>query len=205
MSNSAPYEIIAAPFVAYHAPVGTAFPAIEEEPGVAWTLIGTNGDRNISEDGVTVKHSETVEEVRTLGSMGPVKAFRTEEGLNLSFTLLDLSLENYAVALNHNAVTTVAPGVHGGYKKVGLSRGRNLPERALLIRGAVSPYGNGDVDWNMQYEVERAVQIGEPEVVYTKGGDPAGLALEWLCLEDPDAASEDERFGRLLAQNADPT
>jgi hypothetical protein len=206
MTNTAPYEIICAPFQAWLAPVGTTFPFIEAEPGIDWTLIGTSGDRNTTEDGVTVKHEQTIEEIRTLGSIGPVKAHRTEEGLKVSFVLADMSLEHAAVALNHNAVTTVAPGVHGGYKKIGLSRGRNLVERALLLRGAASPYGNGETeDWNMQYQVLRAVQIGEAEVVYTKGGDPAGYALEFLCLEDPDAASDDERFGVLLAQNADPT
>ena len=31
----------------------------------------------------------------------------------------------------------------------------------------------------------------------------AALALEWTALEDPDAATENERFGRILAQTAD--
>jgi hypothetical protein len=93
-------------------------------------------------------------------------------------------------------------GADSGFKTLGLSRGLDVPQRALLVRGAsASPYGEG---WISQYEVPVVVQIGEPEVVFTKG-EPAMLALEFVALEDPDAASDDERFGRLIAQNSDPT
>jgi hypothetical protein len=203
MSESAPYEVVAQPFEAYRAPVATVFPEIQAEPSEDWDIIGTSGDRNYSEDGVTIQHTQSVEEFRSLGSVGPIKAFRTEEGLRISFVLHDVSLEQYARSLNDNTVTTVpAAGTSGGYKKVGLSRGRVMSEFALLLRGSgASPYGP---DWNVQYEVPKVVQVGEAEVVYQKG-EPAGIQLEFLALEDPDAASEDERFGRLIAQNAEPT
>lgn len=202
MSNAKPYEIIAAPYTLWIAPVGTAFPAIDATPAGAWTKVGTSGDLNYTEDGVTVQHSQSVELWRSLGSPGPRKAFRTEEELRISLTLADVSLEQYALALNHNTVTTVAPGSGvAGKKTIGLSRGLDVPQRALLVRGnAASPYGE---TWNAQYEVPIAVQAAEPEVVFTKG-EPASLALEWVALEDPQAASVAERFGRLVAQNAAP-
>ena len=200
-----PFEIIAAPFTVWIAPVGEAFPAIEDAPAGNWTKVGTNGDVNYTEDGVTVSHPQTVETFRPLGRTGPVKAFRTEEELRIAFTLADISLEQYAHALNQNAVTDVAPGAAAGYRKIGLSRGRQVAQRALLIRGNESPYGEGAAgDWNLQYEVPVAFQGGEPEPVYVKG-EPAGLALEWMALDDPNAASDDERFGRLIAQDADAT
>ena len=94
--------------------------------------------------------------------------------------------------------------VHGpdrvGYRiAIGLTRGLETEERALLVRSEHgSPYG----DWPVQYEVPRAVQVGEPEVVFMKG-EPAGLALDFAALEDPDASAEAERFGRLVAQNTE--
>lgn len=198
MDNSAPFEIIAAPFTLYLAPVGTAFPAVDVAPGGAWVKVGTSGDRNYTEDGVTVQHSQTIEQFRAAGSTGPIKAFRTEEALLISMVLADVSLEQYALALNHNAITTTAAGAGvPGTKKAGLSRGAFVAQRALLVRG-VSPYGDA---MDMQYEVPKAFQSGSPEAVYRKG-EPAALALEFTALEDPGAASTAERFGRLVAQTA---
>lgn len=199
---SAPFEVVAQPFTLWVAAVGTAFPPIDEAPGGGWTKVGSSGDLNYTEDGVTVTHNQSVEQWRALGSTGPRKAFRTEEELHVSLVVADLTLEQYSLAMNYNTVTTEAPGAGAaGYKVLGLSRGLEVPQRALLVRGAsASPYGDG---WGAQYEIPVAVQIGEPEVVFTKG-EPAGLALEFSAIEDPDAAVETERFGRLVAQNAEP-
>lgn len=195
-----PFEVVAQPFTIWTAPVGTAFPAVDAAPSGSWSKVGTSGDLNITEDGVTITHNQTVEMWRALGSTGPRKAFRTEEELHIAFVLADISLEQYAKALNGNNVTTTPPDVDsGGFKSVGMSRGLEVQQVALLCRGENGPYGDG---WPMQYEVPVAVQIGEPEVVYVKG-EPAGLALEFAALEDPDAATAHERFGRIVAQNAE--
>lgn len=196
MENQAPFEIIGAPVTLYVAPVGTAFPAVDEDPAAPWALVGTSGDRNYSEDGVTVQHSQTIAEFRAAGSTGPIKAFRKEEALMLSMEMADLSLEQYKLTLNGNTVTAVAAGVGtAGTKKLGLSRGFSVQQYALLARG-VSPYGDAMA---MQYEVPVAYPSGSPEVVFRKG-EASMLAIEWTALEDPDAAAEDERFGRVVAQ-----
>lgn len=201
---SAPYEIVAQPFTLWVAPTGTTFPALEESPTGSWTKVGSSGDLNYSEDGVVVSHPQSVEVFRALGSTGPRKAFRTEEELRISLSLADLTLEQYALAMNYNTVTTVAAGVGtAGYKKIGLSRGLDVLQRALLVRGAGSPYGTGTAaDWYVQFQVPIAVQVGEPEINFTKG-EAAMIALEFMALEDPDATDEEQRFGLLLAQNAD--
>ena len=197
-----PFEIVAQPFTLWVGDVGDVFPTIDEDPGAGWTKIGTSGDLNYTEDGVTITHNQTVEKFRALGSTGPRKAFRTEEELHITLSVADVSLEQYAQALNDNTVTTEPPDTGtAGSKKLGLSRGLNVAQHALLIRGAAaSPYGEG---WVAQYEVPIVVQTGEPEVVYVKG-EPASLALEFQALEDLDAVSDDERFGRLIAQNTEP-
>jgi hypothetical protein len=198
-NNSLPYEIIAAPFTVWYAPVGTAFPDVEFTPGAPWAKVGSSGDLNYTDDGVTISHSQEMELFRALGDAGSRKAFRISEDLLIKLMLADLTLEQYAHALNSNSITTVPAMSNAGYKKIGLSRGFSVATVALLVRGP-SPYG---ADWTMQFEVPRAAQTGNPEVVMRKG-EPAALALEWTALVDPDAASEDERFGRILAQHADP-
>ena len=193
-----PYEIIAAPMKAYLAPVGEAFPDVGAIPAGNWVLIGANGDRNITEDGVTVQHSQTIEQFRTVGSTGPVKASRTEENLMIRFVLWDLTLEAYKHAMNLATVTEVAAASGaGGYKSIPLQRGLTIQERTLLVRG-LSPYGP---DWNLDYRVPRVIHSGEPEVVFSKG-EPAGLLFEFMALEDPNATDARERFGTLRAQNA---
>ena len=192
-----PYEIIGAPLTLWLGPVGTAFPLIDAAPDVAWVKVGTSGDRNYSDEGVTVVHSQNVEQARPVGSTGPVKAWRTEEDLMIRLTLWDLTLEQYAAALNDLAVATTAAGAGtAGFKEIGLSQGQDVATYALLARG-VSAYGDG---FNAQYEVPRCYQAGNPELVYVKGV-PAGLELEFTALEDLDAGTDAERFGRVVMQH----
>lgn len=192
-----PFEIIGAPLTVWIAPIGTVFPTIAAAPGVGWTRLGTNGDRNYEAGGVTVQHSKSYSKVRTAGASGPVKAFLEEEDLMFSVTLLDLTLEQYQAALNGNTITTVAPATgQPGTKRIGLSEdvGRTA-EFALLARG-LSPYNEA---LNMQYEIPRCFQSGAPEVVFRKGGNGAGLALRFEALENLAAVSAQERFGVLRA------
>lgn len=196
-----PFEILAAPFTLWAAPTGTAFPTISAAPAEAWKKIGTSGDRNYSDEGVTVAHSQSIKTVRGAGATGPQKAWRTEEDLVASLTLWDLTLEQYAIAMNGNTVATTAAGIAtAGFKTLKLYQGVQVATMALLIRGDVSAYGDG---WNSQYEIPVCFQSGSPEPVFSKG-DPAGLALEFTALEDPAAATADARFGRLVMQHALP-
>jgi hypothetical protein len=203
MSNTAPFEVIAAPFDVYLAPTGTAFPDVDEDPAVDWVLVGTSGNLNYDRQaGVTVEHRQATSPWRSVGDCGVRKNFRTEEDLIIRFTLVDMTIEQYAIALNHNTVTdeAAASGVPG-YRWAGLSRGTQITTKAMLIRGAVSPYATA---MNMQYEVPLVQQIGSAQVTLALPGQPAGLALEFMALVDTSAATEAERFGRIVAQDAAP-
>ncbi len=192
MENDAPFEIIAAPATIWVAPVGTAFPVIDVVPNSDWTKLGKAGDKNISEDGVTISHPQSVEVLRALGSMGPRKIFRTEEDLMVSFTLLDLTLEMYRRMLNDNPITEIpaSAGVAGS-KKLSMMRGRSVSQFALLAEGP-SPYGE---NWNLRFKVPIMVNIGEPEIVFQKG-EPAGLLFDLQAIEH-----ETDGFGEIEAQN----
>jgi hypothetical protein len=194
-----PFEIIAAPFTVWIAPVGEAFPDVDTAPGGGWAKIGTSGDQNYTEDGVVVSLAQTIEKWRGAGTTGPRKAFRTSEDMTVRFTLVDLTLEQLKHALNGNTVTDTAAGTGTpGVRKIGLSRGHTVTPFALLIRGGVSPYGDS---FSMQFEVPVAVLQSSQELEFKKG-TPAGVLLEWAAMEDPDASSAAERFGRLIAQDA---
>jgi hypothetical protein len=194
-----PYEIIMSPFEVYLAPEGEAFPDVDETPAGNWELLGTNGKFNYAEDGVTVSHEQTPSPHRTLGSTGPVKATRTEENLMISFILEDLSMEQYAKVLNNvTVVDTPAAAGTPGTREITLRQGQTISTFALLCKGP-SPYGD---NWNMQYQVPRVYQNGSPAPVFNKG-DAAGLEIEFMALEDVNASTEAERFGKLVAQDAD--
>lgn len=184
--------VIGGPFVVYRAAVGTAFPVLGVAPAAGWNLLGTNGNKSYSEDGVTVRHPQTVNRIRPAGSTGPIKAARTDEDFEIEFTLWDLTLEQYAQALSQQAVTDA-----GGTRSMGIYRGFNIPESALLIRGP-SPY---DDTLDLQYEIPRAYTEGAPEIAYVKG-QPAGLQFLFVAMVDPDAA-EGEEFGVIRAQDPD--
>ncbi len=193
MENDAPFEIIAAPATIWVAPVGTVFPVIDEVPGVGWVKLGKAGDKNISEDGVTISHPQSVEVFRALGSMGPRKIVRTEEDLLVSFTLLDLTLEMYRRMLNDNPLTQIASAVGvAGSKKLSMMRGRLVSQFALIAEGP-SPYGE---NWNLRFKVPIIVNVGEPEIVFQKG-EPAGLLFDLQAVEH-----ETDGFGEIEAQDA---
>lgn len=193
-----PYEIMIAPFEVYLAQVGESFPDINDMPGGNWRKLGTNGKRNMADEGVTVAHDQKITEHRNLGSTGPIKAVRTEEGLKVSLTLEDMTLEQYSKALNGISIGEVsqASGVPG-QKSLSLHQGPNVTTYAMLIRGA-SSY---DENLNGQYQIPVCYQSGNPAPKFDKS-NVSSLKLEFNVLEDPDAATDEERFGKLIMQTS---
>lgn len=195
---TAPFEIIAAPFTVWFAPLAEAYPDVDETPVGNWLKIGTSGDLNYSEDGVIVVHEQTIEQFRTLGGTGPRKVSRTSENLIVRLTLWDINAIEYAHALNENVVTTVAAAIGTpGHKDVDLYQDITVSLFSLLVKGLVSPEGAG---WNTQYQLPKVYQSASPEPAFIKGA-PAGLSLEFTALEDDTAAAKD-RFGKLVIQHA---
>ena len=199
--NAIPYEILmGCPFTLYEAPVGTAFPTVDEDPAAPWAKVGKNGNLNMSEDGLIAEHGETINEHRSAGDTGPRKASRTSESCKFRATINDLRAIEYARMLGGNTITTIpaSAGVAGN-KWVGLSRGADVATVTLLARADVSPEM---ADGTMQYEIPICYQSGSPTPTYKKG-EAAGLQLEWTALVDPEAETPQERFGRLRVQTAD--
>ena len=191
----APFEIMAAPFDVYVAPVGTAFPDIAVTPAAAWLLLGASGTKNYDEDGITITHGQNIEIFRPVGLTAGRKAFRTEEELTIEFNLVDITVTQYARVLNQAVVTTTAAGSGtGGNLNMPLMQGLNVSMYAMLLRATgTSPYGDG---WNTQLDLPMVYQSGEPAPVFKKG-EPAMLETEWQAMWDSTLG-----FGRYRAQNA---
>lgn len=184
---TSPYEIIAGPADVYVAATATAFPAVNAAPNGSWTYLGR------TDGGTTVRFSQNIELLRVDNRTGPIKAIRTEEGLEIETNLADLTLENFAKALTTSVSSAAGPPAT---KSITLYQGSDVTLYALLVRGP-SPYGN----WNMQFQVPVVASVAEPEVTFTRD-DKAVLVVQWNALEDPLAASAPERFGKLVAQSA---
>ena len=196
-----PFEIIAAPVTVYQAALGESMPLINAAVAGNWAKIGTSGDQNITEAGVTVEHPDETESFYSVGGTGPVKVFRVREGFMCRFVLADISLEQYRHILNDNSVTdTAASSGVAGFREVDIYRGFGVSQVALLIRGTFSAYGDS---WNSQFEIPNCYQTGSPEPVFQKGV-PAALAFQYTAIEDPLAATSADRFGRIVVQDASP-
>lgn len=178
-----PYEIVAAPLTVWVAPVGTEFPDVNELPGVAWFKIGTSGDKNYADEGVTVTHEQTLGVFRGAGSTVPRKTWRTEEDLGFGFTLVDVSAAQYAKILNDAAITTTPASVGvAGTDRFELVQGIEVGQVALLARG-VSPE---DELFVAQYQVPRSYEASPSRAVQYGKGAPAGLACSFRTLESED-------------------
>lgn len=197
--NTVPYEVLVGSGTIWIAPAGTALPAPGEPLTSPWKKVGTDGDLNYDEEaGIELVATEQVEGWTPLGSNSPRKYFRIEEINSVKVTVADMTLEQLAVALNDNDVSTVAatPGVIG-YKKIGLEKGQNITSYALITRYNVSPYMANGI---MEFRHTIVQQKGQPRLV-SKKGEPMVYELEFMTVVDP-AQAEGERLGVLIAQNA---
>lgn len=185
-------EIVNGPLELYWAPVAEPFPDVDAAPDGNWALIGSSGSVNYHEDGVTLAFDKSFEVFRGLGNTYPLKTFITETDAFARVRMVDLTLEQFRLAFNNNAVTVdVGPPE---IETVDLDVGSTIVEMALLVRGASkSPqFETG----NLQFELNRVVNTGSHEMTFSKG-EPAGVDLEFRIMLDSNDA-----VGRVVVQTA---
>ncbi len=169
------------------AAVGTAFPLPDAAPNGSWTDLGE------FDGGVTANLTQSIDEHFIDSESGAVKATRSQEALRISVNLAETTLENLGKALDD---ATVSADTTPSRKIVPLYRGLDVTEYALLFR-AESPYGA----FNAQFEVPRAYQAGDIGPAFTKDSKTL-YPVEFGALVDDLAATDAEKFGRLVAQDA---
>jgi len=152
---------------------------VDANPSGSWTKLGTSGPLNYDESGVSIEQGQEIAKWRGLGAAESIKAFRVSADTIIKFLLADMTLEQYAYALNGNAVTTVAAssGVAGN-KSISLSRSLLVSSYALLARGA-SSHG----DFVGQFEFYNVIHVGKPNPVFVKD-KPAMLDMTFEALRD---------------------
>ena len=173
----------------YIAPVGTAFPALTATPTGSWRSLGD------TQDGVDVDPSDKIELAHTDQRTGAVKGTRTEETLKIKTKLAEATLENLADALGTTLTDTPAGAGTIGTREIPLHRGATVKEYAFLFRGS-SPYG----PWPAQYQLPRGY-VSLDALKHEKGKN-AAIPITFEALEDFNAATEADRFGKLIAQDA---
>lgn len=174
-------EIIAGPLEIYLAPRGETFPETGADPAADWQLLGASGDENYTDDGVSLGLPQSIEEFVGAGSTMAVKAWRTEEAVEITVTVADVTIDVLRHALNDNAETEGT-----GQRDVSLYRGIDVNEYALLARGK-SPYED---DGDGQFQVPACYHSGEPEISYVKG-EPSAVEFTFRSLM-PEAAELDD-------------
>lgn len=195
MSGMVPREIVVGPLTAYLAPAVEAEDAINVTPSGNWALLGTNGDENYSEDGITITHSQTLRETYVVGATGPLKVNRQQEQLTVGLTLLDMNIGQYTKVLNN---TTKSTDTSPNIDYIGLRRGPDVTVLSLIAKGlGLSPSG----DLPIQLYIPRVYQSANPSPVFSKGTE-AALAVVYNALEHQTAATAEERFGRWSVQTS---
>lgn len=176
--STAPYQLMNGPFSVYVATPVVLAPDIaipEASLDAAWSLLGVDGDKDVTEDGIKVLIEQDVNKFRGLGSVSARKMFRTSQDVTVQFTLADASIENYARGLNDATVN-----LDSHRRLINLLMTADVAQFSLLIRGDDrSPYGA----FNTQWWIPRASHDANLETVYVKG-DPVGLAYSFVALDD---------------------
>jgi hypothetical protein len=197
-----PQRIIAFPYNVYLAPQGTEFPTLTDTEAIiqggkkypkvalgaggttaaeSWFLLGTSGNRDYSEAGVTVTHTQTLGTFQGAGSTWIRKAWRSDEGTQVAFDLADLSPTHYAKIMDERTLnpSELATSASANEEWFSLARLLNVNGQSLLLRG---PSAINEAKQS-QYEIPYAYQAANPAPKYAIKGGPALLALQFTAIE----------------------
>ncbi len=173
----------------YIANANTAIPTLGTTPSGSWRDLGD------TQDGLDLDPSQKIELTRTDQRTGAVKAVRSEETLKFKTKLAEATLENLAEAMGQS-ITDTPPGSGTiGTRKMYFYRGASVEEHAWLFLG-YSPYLDGPA----AYYVPRG--YFDLEALKFDKAKNAPIPITFEALEDLNAATADERFGYVVAQDA---
>ncbi len=174
-----PYQLMNGPFEVFvsASPVLLApdIAIASADIDAAWSLLGVDGDKDVTEDGIKVLLDQEISKFRGLGSIAVRKLFRTTQDVAVEFVLADASIENYSRALNGATIN-----LDSHRRLINLLMTSDVEQYSLLVRGDDrSPYGA----FNTQWWLPRCSHDAGMETVYVKG-EPVGLKYNFVALHD---------------------
>lgn len=190
MGAMEPFNQLTGTLKVYLAPATEPEPVVNAQPAGNWVHVGaTDGEQSIAHMGELTRFRDNLRQ-------GPVKVVRPEEDVEITMTIVELTLENWARVISSVSRVISASGPPPT-KRLPLKRGADPTEYSLLLRGNVlSPYGA----FPGQFYIPRCVAGGEPTATFAKDGRP-GLEVTFIVLEDIDQPAGDE-MGWLRVQTA---
>ena len=123
-------------FLAVQSTAATVPP--NDVPAAAWDEIGED---LITEDGLALSHTESIEDEMVLNETNAIDDYRVSEEWMLSFSTKDYQAEVLQRVLNGNPITTTAPVSGGvGYQRIPLRKGPAVTKQAIMARIDDTPY-----------------------------------------------------------------
>lgn len=185
----------------YLAPVGTDFPItdVATAPAAEWYKVGTLGDKQYSEDGVTFRRNVSVTDVYGLGGTMILKSAISQAGAEVEFSVFDMDPAQMLVAMGgletNVTETTAGSGIPGTTEFV-VPTSPTPILKAVLVRYPMSSFGP---QWVTDIRIQVAMQAGGGEATISKSGAMMFQHI-WKALEP---ASGDAVV--VVQQSAAPT
>ena len=133
----APLQTITATTIAPTVPVDIP-PLDAAPPSATWDVIAED---LISDDGVTLSHTETIEDEMVLNETVAIDDYRTAEQWMMNLSVKSWQAEVLQLAMNANAATTTAPTVNTvGYIRIPMRKGPSVHKQTILARINDAPY-----------------------------------------------------------------
>lgn len=189
-TNMQPFDQLSGPLDVYIADAIEVKDDVDVTPSGNWALLGaTDGDQSVD-------LPQSLTYFRDNRSGAPVKVVRSEEDVIITFMVVGLTLENFALLTSDDANVNTLAGPPAT-KNIRLFRDFDIAQYSFIFKGeALSPYGN----FPAQFYIPRAVVDGSPSMAFAKDGRP-GLEIEVHALYEDGQTAGDE-LGIFEAQTS---
>jgi len=178
---SEPNQVVFGPAEFWIAPVGTTFPEIDAAPIAPWSIIGVAGNKDITDEGITVRGAVADARFRGLAGVTIRKMSLVSRDFEVSFKHADLSAEALAAAYGLAETDIEDDETSGGtnIKRVTLPTSPKPFARAAILRCDQAAPGD---EFVTQYNIFCANQVGGGEGMFSKS-KPFDSMHSWVAVE----------------------
>lgn len=178
---SEPNQVVFGPAEFWIAPPGTAFTDVDLDPSAPWTKIGVAGNKDITDEGITVRGAVTDARFRGLAGVTIRKMSMVSRDFEVTFKHADLSPEALAAAYGFDEDDIEDDETAGGtnIKVITLPTSPTPFSRRAMLRCDQSSEGDGFVT---QFNIYNAVQVGGGEGMFSKS-KPFDNTHSWIAVD----------------------